>query len=133
MAAYLKNLVWPKSVLCVETLLAIAETGDDDPCVPDDIKEDVRGIFRSFGGTEVVENLFGKVGDDACRRRRWLQQVTSGILEDYDRRLLPLSAEARSVGSKLTVSNEQFVASTVEPSVPEAKLKEMLHYDLGVR
>ena len=107
-AQWLKAFPWRTWAWVRSLLVRLSEC--DFKAVPADVKEELNQCFQGLMSTDLVENGFqvltnamsANAGNKCSRVERWRNLRQAPLLEDFDRRPLPLTTASRSIsGSKL--------------------------------
>ena len=126
---FLKDLLWPRSVLAREWLCSIAECAFEN--APEDTRRELMDLFRSQGTSMYNERLFQQLVSDQRlsnqsninQRTRWMKSITSRELADNDRKQMPISPSSRLHGVELKMQESYFEAKRNDFSLGDRKLK----------
>ena len=91
LAAYVRDLVWPRQVWAREVMVCMAENSFQS--IPKACRDEIMAFARAIKSSKVVEDSFNELRD--CERihksnklgriSRWHKVMASGLLEDADR------------------------------------------------
>jgi hypothetical protein len=131
---WLKNLMWPTSILCRELLTGCYET--DFECLPTDLRKEMEEASKSWAGSVRTEHGHRTIGIAAdaspngsiSRVTKWHRLLASPLLTEYDRTLPTISAEEVVKAAHSRVEKTMFEPTANSFSLGSEKYNEILKF-----